>query len=201
MTAIGFVVKQKSRKDLGSESVFTFSHKTILEYLATQYVCKSGEDVCKLLLKVKECTDENRRESSLFLQFVFGHLKGSPKIETVFKKFVPRSFWSLYGLECVAECGFFKSLDKFWSEYIPAKVTLYMSSNPLYSQLGLDIMTSECETYKLETLTIIYNNTDARGKMTILYKLLAKAEHSVLDINGKCDVRDLVKYKPEDNEA
>ena len=195
MTALGVVVKQRKRNDLNSESVFTFSHKTFLEYLAAQYVCESKKTIRDLLSNVKECTDENRRNASLFLQFVLGHLKDSSKLETVFQNFVPDlSKDEHYGLECVAECDFFKSLKKSWSRYIPEEVTLDMSSNTSYLQKGLDIMTLKCKTYKLKRVNVHCHNTTVRGKMAILYRVLSRAEYSLLSIRGECDVNTLLEY-------
>ena len=200
MAALGFVIKQINRNDLESESVYTFSHKTILEYLAARYVKKKKKDTCELLSKVQECTDKNRREASLFLQFVFGRLKDSSKIKVVFEKFVPHvSNATLYGLECVAECGVFRGLNELWSSFIPDRVELDMSSSTLYPQIGLDMMTSNCNTYNLNTLNIHCDNTDVRGKMTILHKLLSRAQHVVLNIRGKCDISKLLDYKHDDS--
>ena len=106
---------------------------------------------------------------------------------------------TLYGLECVAECGVFRGLNELWSSFIPDRVELDMSSSTLYPQIGLDMMTSNCNTYNLNTLNIHCDNTDVRGKMTILHKLLSRAQHVVLNIRGKCDISKLLDYKHDDS--
>ena len=98
----------------------------------------------------------------------------------------------LKGLECVAECGFFESLNDIWSEYIPHVVTLNVGFNTLYAQIGLDEM-RHCESYKLNLLTISCNNTDVRGKFMVLTQLSHRAKQTILEVKGDCDVRKLLE--------
>ena len=193
-TALGFVIEQRQQTGSTSDCVFTFSHRTFIEFLAAKYVCECTEDICKLLSEVRECTDKKKMKSSLFLLFVFGHLKDASKIRATFHKFVPTLFVSrtdCYALECVAECGNFQTLADIWSTYIPEHIKLNMSSNTIYSQIGLTIMTS-CETYKLKSLSIDCMYA-VKGKVNLIRKLLNETEYSTLTIKDNCNVRKLLE--------
>ena len=196
--------QMKSFKTLGfldvKNSDIVFTHKQIMEYLAAEYVCNNNTkaNIIDLIAEVEEYRNKARPKTSLFLQFIFGHLSEPSKINEVFQKYVPPfSDNSLYGLECVAECGFFAELNEYWHTYIPNKVTLDMSQYTLFSQKGLHEMITSCQEYQLECLICVCNNTDIRDVL-ILSKLFCKAKNNTLKMTGECNMSELLEPHQHD---
>ena len=181
-TALGLVNKRKQQHNLKPETIYVFSHKSLMEWLAAKYVCTKLKHIYKLLSKVNEIADESGLQSSLFLKFVFGYAKDSVVVKGLFDKYIMSSAkTSLYGLECVAECGGYKGIEQ-WLPFIK-EVELDMTCNTLYAQLGLKVIRS-CIEYKLETLKIKCDHSDLQGDKALLEYLVGIFQNRRLEVRG-----------------
>ena len=73
---LGLVKQTQSHMKLNQHTTYTFTHKSIAEYLAALYITKQTDgELNKKLLKIPEIRDTKRRQASLILYFVCGLLK------------------------------------------------------------------------------------------------------------------------------
>ena len=78
---LGIVSKQLSQNRLSGCICYIFNHKSLLEYLAARHISTfEHANILAGLIDIKEYSDLTRREASMFLYFLFGHLRHKPKI-------------------------------------------------------------------------------------------------------------------------
>ena len=72
---LGLVKQSQSHLKLKSHTTYTFTHKSLTEYLTARYIVKhTDDDVNVMLCKIPEVQDTDRRSASLVLYFVCGLL-------------------------------------------------------------------------------------------------------------------------------
>ena len=113
---IGLVKQSQSHLKLKSHTTYTFTHKSLAEYLAARYIVKqSGDDLIALLSDIPEVKDLERSQTSLILYFVCGLLTREDQLMSLCKTFLPvvtseDSHKQHLSLQCAAEVQMTKSL-------------------------------------------------------------------------------------------
>ena len=108
---IGLVKQSQSHLKLKSHTIYTFTHKSLAEYLTARYIVKQTDcDVVAMLNKIPEIQDPERRQASLILYFVCGLLEKEDQLMSLCKAFLPEvtskeedSHSRHLGLQCFAE--------------------------------------------------------------------------------------------------
>ena len=107
---IGLVKQSKSHLKLKSHTTYTFTHKSLAEYLTAKYIVKQTDcDVVALLSKIPEVRDPERRQASLILFLVCGLLVREDHLASLCTTFLPEvtsekdSHDNHRGLQCLAE--------------------------------------------------------------------------------------------------
>ena len=106
---LGLVKQSQSHLKLKSHTIYTFTHKSLAEYLTAQYIVKQTDcNVVALLNKIPEVQDPERLQASLILFFMCGLLTGRDQLLSLCKTFLPEvtsedSHAQHLGLQCTAE--------------------------------------------------------------------------------------------------
>ena len=106
---LGLVKQSQSHLNLKLHITYTFTHKSLAEYLTARYIVKQTDgDVIALLSKITEVHDPERRQASLVLYFMCGLLTGKNQLMSLCKTFLPNvtskdSHARHLGLQCSAE--------------------------------------------------------------------------------------------------
>ena len=106
---LGLVKQSQSHLNLKCHTTYTFTHKSLAEYLTAQYIVKQSDcDVVALLNKIPEVQDPERRQASLILFFMCGLLTDEDQLTLLCKRFLPEvtsgdSHAQHLGLQCAAE--------------------------------------------------------------------------------------------------
>ena len=107
---LGLVKQSQSHLKLKSHTTYTFTHKSLTEYLAAKYIVKQPDsDMAALLGKIPEVQDPERRQASLVLLFVCGLLNSADQLVSFCETFLPEvtskedSHAHHLGLQCAAE--------------------------------------------------------------------------------------------------
>ena len=108
---IGLVKQSQSHLKLKSHTIYTFTHKSLAEYLTARYIVKQTDcDVVAMLNKIPEIQDPERRQASLILYFVCGLLEKEDQLMSLCEAFLPEvtskeedSHSRHLGLQCFAE--------------------------------------------------------------------------------------------------
>ena len=106
---IGLVKQSQSHLNLKSHTTYTFTHKSLAEYLTARYIVKQTDcDVVALLCKFPEVRSAKRRKASMILVFVCGLLTGKDQLMSLCETFLPEvtskdSHAQHLGLQCAAE--------------------------------------------------------------------------------------------------
>ena len=107
---LGLVKQSKSHLKLKSHITYTFTHKSLTEYLTARYIVKqSGNDLIALLTDIPEVQDPERRQASLILYFICGFLSSEDQLMSLCETFLPvvtsgrDSHAQHLGLQCCAE--------------------------------------------------------------------------------------------------
>ena len=106
---LGLVTQSKSHLKLKAHTIYTFTHKSLAEHLAAQYIVKQTDSNLKTLLsKIPEIQDPKRRQASLILYFVCGLLTRADQFLSVCENFLPEvtlrdSHAQHLSLQCAAE--------------------------------------------------------------------------------------------------
>ena len=109
---LGIVKQSQSHLKLKSLSTYTFTHKSLAEYLTARYIVKQAGATCSLkslLTKIPEVQDPEQRQASLILIFVCGLLTKKYQLVSLYKTFLPKvtsqqdSHRQHLALECAAE--------------------------------------------------------------------------------------------------
>ena len=106
---LGLVKQSQSHLKLKSHTTYTFTHKSLAEYLTAQYIVKQTDcNVVALLNKIPEVQDPERLQASLILFFMCGLLTVKDQLLSLCKTFLPEvtsgdSHAQHLGLQCTAE--------------------------------------------------------------------------------------------------
>ena len=141
---LGLVKQSQSHLKLKSHLTYTFTHKSLAEYLTARYIVKQTEsDVVSLLGKIPEVCNPERRQASLILFFVCGLLTRKAQLMSLCKTFIPEvtsedddSHADHLGLQCFAEMTQAESLAHVMSKRVSEKVMCEEACNQ-YCALGI----------------------------------------------------------------
>ena len=106
---LGLVKQSQSHLKLKSHTIYTFTHKSLAEYLTARYIVQQTDgDMVALLSEIPELEDPERRQASLVLFFVCGHLNNVDQLVSLCETFLPTvssgdSHDKHLGLQCLAE--------------------------------------------------------------------------------------------------
>ena len=114
---LGLVKQTQSHLNLKLHTTYTFTHKSLAEYLTARCIVKHINcDVNVMLSMIPEVQDQDRRKASLILYFVCGLLTREDQLMSLCKTFLPEvtsgrdSHTHHLGLQCYAEMTPTKSL-------------------------------------------------------------------------------------------
>ena len=108
---LGLVKQSQSHLKLKSHTTYTFTHKSLAEYLTAKYIVKHTDSDMKVLLcKISEVQNQDRRRASLVLYFVCGLLTREDQLMSLCTTFLPEvtsynldSHRQHLALQCFAE--------------------------------------------------------------------------------------------------
>ena len=141
---IGLVKQSQSHLKLKSHTTYTFTHKSLAEYLTAKYIVRQTDcDVVTSLNKIPEVEDPERRQASLILFFTCGLLKSEYKLVSLCRTFIPEvtseerdSHSQHLGLQCAAEVQMIESLAHVMTERVCEVVRCEWECNQ-YCALGI----------------------------------------------------------------
>ena len=139
---LGLVKQSQSHLNLKLHTTYTFTHKSLAEYLAARYIVKqSGDDFNALLSDIPEVQDPERRQTSLVLYFMCGLLTREDQLMSLCKAFLPvvtpgDSHTQHLSLQCAAEVQMTKSLAHVMKDSVCKYVRCYLECNQ-YCALGI----------------------------------------------------------------
>ena len=141
---IGLVKQSQSHLKLKSHTIYTFTHKSLAEYLTARYIVKQTDcDVVAMLNKIPEVQDPERRQASLILYFVCGLLKKEDQLMSLCEAFLPEvtskeedSHSRHLGLQCFAEMTQAESLTHVMRKRVSEEVRCEVACNQ-YCALGI----------------------------------------------------------------
>ena len=190
---IGLVKQTKSHLHLKKYTTYTFTNKSLAEYLAARYVSRS-HDIIHMLDKIPEVKDRSRRKASLILYFVCGLTTNENTLFDVFNAFVPKakvksplrqSHVRHFNLQCIAELPDIL-IDTFVKDRVRKKVELLAHSCTQYCVLGVK---RACETgsYTLEELQLVHNrhgSFNMLGDPNNVNAVILSARKNILSVSG-----------------
>ena len=139
---IGLVKQSKSHLKLKLHTTYTFTHKSLAEYLTAKYIVKqTGLQLKALLSKIPEVRSARRRKASLILVFVCGLLTDEEQLmslcERFFSKVTSKDSHSKHlALECAAELELSESLAHVMKKRVSKQVLCEGQCNQ-YCALGI----------------------------------------------------------------
>ena len=139
---IGLVKQTKSHLKLKLHTTYTFTHKSLAEYLTARYIVKqTGRQLKARLSKVPEVRSAKRRQASLILIFVCGLLTDEEQLmslcESFFSKVTSEDSHSKHlALECAAELDMSESLAYVMKKRVCKEVRCEEECNQ-YCALGI----------------------------------------------------------------
>ena len=141
---LGLVKQSQSHLKLKSHTTYTFTHKSLAEYLTAKYIVKHiGVDVNEMLCKVPEVQNPDRRKASLVLFFVCGLLTREDQLVSLCGTFLPEvtsderdSHDSHLALQCFAEMTQAESLAHVIRKHVCEEVVCGSQCNQ-YCALGI----------------------------------------------------------------
>ena len=135
---IGLVKQTQSHLKLKSHTTYTFTHKSLAEYLAAKYIVKQTSPQLKTLLsKIPEVCNPERLSASLILIFVCGLLTDEDQQVSVCKMFIPKVTSADHlGLQCAAEVEMTESLAHVLKKRVCEEVMCEGQCNQ-YCALGI----------------------------------------------------------------
>ena len=191
---IGLVKYSNMKSDTSSSTVYAFTHKVIMEFLAAQYIAEQDGNLLELIKAVPELLSEERRRTSLVLYFLCGLLKktDASNFEMIFHQFIPNVEDSTehtqhFGLQCIAEMEDIGSVGNLWQGRVNTVLTLNGSQCSQYCPLGvmkLKKLSGELK-YNLNTLTLVYSDdsgTNMLGDSTVMNEVTRYADRNTLRI-------------------
>ena len=144
---LGLVKQSQSHLKLKSHTTYTFTHKSLAEYLTARYIVKHTDgDVNVMLCKIPEVQDPDRRRASLVLYFVCGLLTREDQLVSLCRTFLPEvtsaeedSHRQHLALQCFAEMTQAGSLAHVARKRVCEEVRYKMECNQ-YCALGMKKM-------------------------------------------------------------
>ena len=139
---LGLVKQSQSHLNLKLHTTYTFTHKSLAEYLAARYIVnQSGGDFNALLSDIPEVQDSERRQTSLVLYFMCGLLTREDQLMSLCKTFLPVvASWDSHkqhlSLQCAAEVQMTKSLAHVMKDRVCKDVRCEEQCNQ-YCTLGI----------------------------------------------------------------
>ena len=139
---LGLVKQSQSHLNLKLHTTYTFTHKSLAEYLAARYIVnQSCGDLIALLSDIPEVQDPQRRQTSLILYFVCGLLTGEDQLVSLCKTFLPvvaseDSHKQHLSLQCAAEVQMTKSMAHVMKDRVCKDVKCDWKCNQ-YCALGI----------------------------------------------------------------
>ena len=141
---LGLVKQSQSHLKLKSHTTYTFTHKSLAEYLTSRYIVKHTDcDVITLLCKIPEIRSPKRRQASLVLYFVCGLLTREDQLMALCREFIPKvtpdkrdSHAQHLALQCFAEMTQTESLAYVMVERVCEEVRCVEQCNQ-YCALGI----------------------------------------------------------------
>ena len=141
---LGLVKQSQSHLKLKSYTIYTFTHKSLVEYLAAKYIVKQTSPQLKTLLsKIPEVHDMKRLSASLILFFVCGLFTDEDQQVPVCEMFIPEVTSAEYdshsqhlGLQCAAELHITELLAHVMRKCVCKKVWCGNQCNQ-YCALGI----------------------------------------------------------------
>ena len=140
---LGLVKQSQSHLKLRPYTTYTFTHKSLAEYLTARYiVTQSGADLTSLLSKIPEIHDLKRRQASLILFFICGLLDREDQLVSLCETFLPEviswedSHAQHLGLQCAAEVKIAESLAHVMRKGVCEEVVCDWQCNQ-YCALGI----------------------------------------------------------------
>ena len=138
----GLVKQSQSHLKLKFHTTYTFTHKSLAEYLSAKYIVKQTDgDVVALLSKIPEVKDPGRRQASLILYLVCGLLTSEDQLMSLCERFLQEvtsedSHAQHLGLQCVAETKATEVLTHVMKKRVCEKVKCGSECNQ-YCALGI----------------------------------------------------------------
>ena len=142
---LGLVKQSQSHLNLNFHTTYTFTHKSLAEYLAARYIVNQINcDVVALLSNIPEVHDPERRQASLIVFFMCGLLTVKDQLLSLCKTFLPDvtsvdSHAQHLGLQCAAEMTEMELLRHVMKERVCAEVKCGDECNQ-YCALGIKRM-------------------------------------------------------------
>ena len=139
---LGLVKQSQSHLNLTFHITYTFTHKSLAEYLTARYIVKqSGGDLNALLSDIPEVQDPERRQTSLVLYFMCGLLTREDQLMSLCKAFLPvvtsvDSHTQHLSLQCAAEVQMTKSMAHVMKDRVCEEVECDRECNQ-YCTLGI----------------------------------------------------------------
>ena len=179
---------------------FKFIHKSILEFLATQYIVDHfTSDIAQQLLVIPDVHDLEKRRSSLTLFFACGLVSDVKEIEMIFDQLLPtwqdmNPFTDIehsvnhFTLQCIAEVEDAELCQNLWRGRVQNDLTLLCYACTPYCSIGLKRLSGNTinQSYKLTRLQVLYMNSDTNtlGEPSVLTEVLKASAYNVLMIDG-----------------
>ena len=141
---LGLVKQSQSHLKLKLHTTYTFTHKSLAEYLAAKHIVKQTNGVVETLLsEIPEVHDPERRQASLILYFVCGLLTSEDQLVSLCETFLPEvtseerdSHARHLGLLCAAEVEGTELLAHVMKEHVCEEVWCERECNQ-YCALGI----------------------------------------------------------------
>ena len=140
---LGLVKQSQSHLKLKSHITYTFTHKSLAEYLTARYIVKQTDcDVVAMLNKIPEVQDPKRRQASLIVFFMCGLSIKKEQLVSLCTTFLPKvkpehdSHADHFGLQCAAEMTEAESLTHVMRKRVCEEVKCGRSCNQ-YCALGI----------------------------------------------------------------
>ena len=140
---LGLVKQSQSHLKLKSYTTYTFTHKSLAEYLTARYIVRQTDcDVVAMLNKIPEVENAERRKASLTSFFVCGLLNSDDQLMSLCEAFLPEvtseidSHDNHIGLQCFAEMTQAESLAHVMRKCVHKEVECKEECNQ-YCALGI----------------------------------------------------------------
>ena len=141
---LGLVKQSQSHLKLKPHTTYTFTHKSLAEYLTAKYIVKmSIGDLNAMISKIPEVQDPERRQASLVLYFVCGLLTSEDQLMSLCETFLPEVTSRVSGthaehlsLQCSAEVQMTESLAHMMKKRVRDSVQCNSECNQ-YCALGI----------------------------------------------------------------
>ena len=194
---LGFVKKttEMMTTSISSQIVYTFMHKTMLEFFCALYITRHHHnDISGLLRKIPELHNEQQRSTSMILFFVCGLIVDSRQLCAIFSDYMPdiseQAKWkdghkrAHVALEHLGEISDVALLGTSWQGRVQDNIVLANQECTQYCAIGLHKLLKHAQSnYTLTSLTISYGHSHKKntlGDPSIMRYVLSKARWHTL---------------------